>query len=191
MTARCEPPPEWRDRDGWHEWSDAGQPYYAFWHYSHQSWYTAWFLGGVQTENMAGSYTAPVTPHAEVEALRADLERERMRLAACGVVAMADTPDSAARARDMHPDYRSASCDDVARTVNALMALRARVAELEGALKSLIGAIDILISDSAGVAGLHMNGDLAPWDELTSDGQFNQWLGLDLDIARAALERKP
>lgn len=33
-----------------------------------------------------------------------ELERERMRLAACGVVAMSDTPDSAKKARDMHPD---------------------------------------------------------------------------------------
>ena len=57
--------------------------------------------------------------------LEAELERERMRLAACGVVAMANTPESAARARDMHPDYRSASCDDVARAVDAEMAMRA------------------------------------------------------------------
>jgi hypothetical protein len=63
--------------------------------------------------------------------LQAELERERMRLAACGVVAMADTPASAAKERDMHPDYRSASCDDVARRVDECIAMRARIAELE------------------------------------------------------------
>lgn len=61
---------------------------------------------------------------AERDGLRDELERERMRLVACGVVAMADTPESAARARDMHPDYRSASCDDVARMVDKLIELR-------------------------------------------------------------------
>lgn len=66
----------------------------------------------------------------EITSLRAELERERMRLAACGVVAMANTPESAARARDIHPDYRSASCDDVARAVDSEMSLRAELAEL-------------------------------------------------------------
>jgi hypothetical protein len=61
---------------------------------------------------------------AERDQLRSDLERERMRLAACGCVAMADTPESAAYTRNMHPDYRSASCDDVARRVDECMALR-------------------------------------------------------------------
>ena len=62
---------------------------------------------------------------AENSTLRTDCERERMRLAACGVVAMSDTPESAKQARDMHPDYRSASCDDVARRVDECMRLRA------------------------------------------------------------------
>ena len=62
---------------------------------------------------------------AEVTKLRVELEQERMRLAACGVVAMANTPESAKNARDMHPDYKSASCDDVARMVDENMKLRA------------------------------------------------------------------
>jgi hypothetical protein len=69
---------------------------------------------------------------ARIAELQAELERERMRLAACGVVAMADTPASAAKERDMHPDYLSASCDDVARRVDECIAMRARIAELEG-----------------------------------------------------------
>jgi hypothetical protein len=57
--------------------------------------------------------------------LEKELERERLRLAACGVVAMADTPESAARARDIDPSFQSASLDDVARQVDALMEARA------------------------------------------------------------------
>lgn len=70
----------------------------------------------------------------ERDSLRAELERERMRLAACGVVALADTPASAARAREMHDAYRSASCDDVARRVDECMALRAERDALQQAL---------------------------------------------------------
>ena len=55
----------------------------------------------------------------------AELENERMRLAACGVVALADTPESAAKAREMRDEYRSASCEDVARRVDECMTLRA------------------------------------------------------------------
>jgi len=62
--------------------------------------------------------------------LQAELERERMRLAACGVVALANTPESAAKARDMHADYRSASCDDVARMVDLQMQYRAALVNL-------------------------------------------------------------
>lgn len=69
----------------------------------------------------------------------AELERERTRLAACGVVAMADTKESAYQVRKMVEEYRSASFDDVARRVDECMALRAerdalvaKLAELEG-----------------------------------------------------------
>jgi len=64
---------------------------------------------------------------AEIDRLRAELLREHMRLAACGVVAMANTPDTAAKARDILPEYRSASCDDVARVVDENMKLRAAI----------------------------------------------------------------
>ena len=59
------------------------------------------------------------------ENLEAELERERIRLAACGVVAMSDTPDSAAKARQMLPEYESGSLDNVKRRVDECMALRA------------------------------------------------------------------
>jgi hypothetical protein len=81
------------------------------------------------------SYTGKIEDLiAERGASRSELERERMRLAACGVVAMANTPESAAKARDMHPDYRSASCDDVARMVDRQMQYRAALVNLRAGL---------------------------------------------------------
>src|SRR4051812_40209096 len=39
---------------------------------------------------------------------------------------------------------------------------------LLAACGALVEAIDFLVADSYGVAGLHQNGDVAPWSELTS-----------------------
>jgi hypothetical protein len=78
----------------------------------------------------------------ERDALRAELETERMRVTACGVVAMANTPETAARAREMHQDYWCASVADVARMVDSEMALRARVKALEDALRECCRSYD-------------------------------------------------
>ena len=71
----------------------------------------------------------------KVRELKAELEKERMRLAAVGVVAMADTPESAAKARDMLSEYRSASLSDVERRVDECISLREDVAKLREQVK--------------------------------------------------------
>lgn len=73
----------------------------------------------------------------ERDEARADLGIERMRLVACGVIALANTPESAARARDILPQYRSASSADVTRAVDREMQLRAEVKKLRAALQRL------------------------------------------------------
>lgn len=45
-----------------------------------------------------------------------------------------------------------------------------------------IAAVADLIDNSTGVKGLHLNGDIAPWDELRSGGRFESWL-VDFDEA--------
>lgn len=60
-----------------------------------------------------------------------ECERLRMQLVACGVVALSNTPESGAKARDMHPDYMSTSCQDVMRAVDSEMALRAELSALK------------------------------------------------------------
>jgi len=66
-----------------------------------------------------------------IDTLETELERERLRLTACGVAAKADTPESAAKARNCHPDYCSASLDNVCDMVDKLMEARARLQEQE------------------------------------------------------------
>lgn len=85
------------------------------------------YIAACNPENVAALLAELDRLTRERDEARAELERERMRLAACGVVAMSNTPESAARNREMHADYRSASCDDVASAVDREMALRAEV----------------------------------------------------------------
>lgn len=68
-----------------------------------------------------------------------------------------------------------------------------RVAELEAALDTCSAAlqrlhtdIDALMADSEGVAGLHRNGEVAPWSDLQEGGQYADWLGEPLWAARNA-----
>ena len=58
---------------------------------------------------------------------------------------------------------------------------------LTGLALSLVQDIDALIGNSEGVAGLHMNGNVAPWGSLTEGGEFGAWLG-SFDRLRDALD---
>jgi hypothetical protein len=69
-----------------------------------------------------------------IQKLEDDLEIERSRLAACGVVALADTDDSKVKAREMLTIYRSASLSDVERRVDECIELRKQRDTLADAL---------------------------------------------------------
>lgn len=87
--------------------------------------------------------------------LESELERERIRLAACGVVALSNTRESAANSRQMHDDYRSASCDDVANAVDKQMEYRERLAEMTqavGLLSTLYPEMEIDIENPVDMA---------------------------------------
>jgi hypothetical protein len=47
-----------------------------------------------------------------------------------------------------------------------------RISNLEDMCYQVAG----LISDSYGIDGLHLNGDVAPWESLLPGGYFEQWL---------------
>jgi len=55
------------------------------------------------------------------------------------------------------------------------------------ALRNIVHDIRVLSENSEGVAGLHINGDIAPWSELTECGILDSWLGKSLEEADAAL----
>jgi hypothetical protein len=66
-----------------------------------------------------------------------------------------------------------ASCEIALGARNeTITALQAENAKLRKVVEDLVA----LINDSHGVAGLHLNGDAAPWDELLAGGRFEDWL---------------
>jgi len=78
------------------------------------------------------------TSDAEITRLRDELETERLRLAACGVVALANTRESAKQAREVHEHYLSGSLRDVESAVDREMQLREQRDSLMASLKFVI-----------------------------------------------------
>ena len=79
---------------------------------------------------IATSLNAQIKP--KLDKLEAEVERLRMQLAACDVIARANTKDSAARTREgIHPDYMSPTLQSVMQTVDCEIDLRAEVERLE------------------------------------------------------------
>ena len=132
--ARCEPPPELRERDGWH-WVEtpAKTRHIARWFSAHKpdieplwvSEHLAHATTGWAAKEWGWRYIAPVATPAEVDALRAEAD-EWKRL--CTI---AEPGVAALRAELQRCE---AACFDVQRDN---IALRARVAELEAALKDI------------------------------------------------------
>ena len=59
--------------------------------------------------------------------------------------------------------------------------------ELANALSELVDEIKLLADESCGVAGLHLNGDVAAWEEILPGGRF-EWLG-SLERAESAIAK--
>lgn len=112
---------------------------------------------------------APLTVWEEHQLFRAWLRLDDMRSELATVTAERD----AAR---RETDRVIAQFDD------ALTRLQAAHEELAACradaerLKAGIDAVAALMNESYGVDGLHRNGDVAPWSELRTGGQFEEWL---------------
>jgi predicted nuclease with TOPRIM domain len=110
---------------------------------------------------------------AEVEMFKERWELEQIRYE--GISAAND--ELRARVERMENEYVELQ--------NSKEALRARLALLEKGLM----AVDGLISESRGVDGLHLNGDVALWEDLRTGGVYEEWLR-DYDAALAALKEE-
>ena len=126
-TPRCEPPRELRGVDGWH-WLDGDRPIVARWYaasdYAGECWrINATQYSGEGAHKRGYRHIAPVTPPAEVDALRLALENME---------------------RDMLHEHQDA-VDQYARAAT----LRATVARLVVALEESDAALVDWIADAA------------------------------------------
>ena len=83
-------------------------------------------------------------------------------------------------------DY-AAMGDYLARTTPLAEALAVpEVAVLVGYAEAVLFDLDALVNNSEGVSGLHMNGEIAPWESLLDGGSFGSWLS-SLEVLRATI----
>lgn len=54
--------------------------------------------------------------------------------------------------------------------------------------------IEELMNESKGIYGLHLNGDVSPWEELRSGGKYEEWLNkfeVALEYAKKSFKYEP
>lgn len=66
---------------------------------------------------------------------------------------------------------------------------RERCQQLVEASERLLHDINDLMANSEGVAGLHLNGDMAPWSDLDEEGHYSPWLGQGIGHLRDAIAK--
>lgn len=89
-----------------------------------------------------------------------------------------------------HRYYKLSSEDYVFKADEHAQAAAALIEKQQGEIKRLqdgLRAVENLINDSHGVVGLHLNGDIAPWEELRTGGCLEEWLvAFDAALAETA-----
>ena len=105
--------------------------------------------------------------------------------------------------QDTYPDATNDSDDEAMGKIDsALETLRAELAKPATApddqlrkdaerMKEGLDAVEVLIDNSSGVAGLHQNGDVASWRELRTGGRFEAWLLAFDEAIDAAMKGTP
>lgn len=106
--------------------------------------------------------------------------------------------DAAAELRRLYTENERLRAEAVklrnlrADAIHACALANIRAVELEEVLRlaaSLVDELDGLVGESDGVSGLHLNGDVATWDELLPGGRFERLSSLD-DLRAALAQRE-
>lgn len=70
-------------------------------------------------------------------------------------------------------------CELVDRLTAELTAVKEQLEQVKAEAaeyRTALGAVEVLMDNSTGVAGLHLNGDVATWGDLRTGGRFESWL---------------
>lgn len=131
------------------------------------------------------------TREAEARAAEAEsLAQTRCHEAAEVAFKLVEAEEAIGAALAVLPAFRPPENDlqhliNLARGLLDVGAVPTRVAELVKAARTAERAVATLIAESGGVYGLHLNGDNAPWGELTEGGRFEEWLSPIADLRQA------
>ena len=98
----------------------------------------------IQQHGLEKAYVDAVNILNRWKTLPDELETERMKVVACGVVAMANTRETAEEARKMRPEYRSASLGDVERAVDCEMQYREELTTIKEQRNEAVSAVQRL-----------------------------------------------
>lgn len=126
------------------------------------------------------------TAEADLAAARAELatvkaERDESRTYALALVQeMKDRAQKEARETKLANAY-------IERLQSLVNKKDAETDSTQAALAHLLHDLEELAANSEGVAGLHMNGEVADWESLFPGGTFGAWLA-GVEVARAALQ---
>lgn len=114
-----------------------------------------------------------ITSELRAKLAEAQTERDQWKL-----ISTASATSSQAVA-DHNVDLTAKNADLHSQSL-AMIALRAKLARIEAAAKEAVQCFFDLQIESQGVYGLHLNGDLSPWPELSKGGRFEEWTaGID------------
>ena len=125
---RCEPLPEWRDREGWYWLKKGGSKLPAYWTPRDEWWDAVHFSGNARTVAAMGfSVTAAVTPPATVAALVEALEAVSVAIPAVLDAADIDASDTVFTVRAVSPtgsrELAQRSLADMLEAARAALAL--------------------------------------------------------------------
>lgn len=99
--------------------------------------------------------------------------------------AVAGTCDHSLNASDLVSYRYKAWPSEILGLISQLEDAKATIQRLEAEraiMRKGLSAVDSLIDNSQGIAGLHLNGGIAFWDQLQTGGKCESWL-LDFDAA--------
>jgi hypothetical protein len=121
------------------------------------------------------------------DALAGVAERESLRQRAAAWDAVADTLGEVCPEWINHPGTGTEAA------VAAIRKLAQQPAAVDGLAARLVDELDGLVSESDGVSGLHLNGDVATWEELLPGGRFERLSSLDelREALAAAQQQQP
>lgn len=85
-----------------------------------------------------------------------------------------------------NPAGKYVTHDDALESITALFDVTAQRNQLLAVLEGLAEDVQGLIAESHGVAGMHLNGDVAPWHELEAGGRFERLTNLPAAFATIA-----